>query len=94
MREQSIMEFFKLFFLKDKTEVDLQAIVMLMGAGQRVITSSGTSVRDLFECGRQFQRMALLAREKMMAVHPMTQTLEEKQGRETIEKHHDSSMIP
>jgi len=32
VREQSIMEFFKLFFLKDKTAVDLQAIVMLMGA--------------------------------------------------------------
>lgn len=32
VREQSIMEFFKLFFFKDKTEVDLQAIVMLMGA--------------------------------------------------------------
>lgn len=64
------------------------------GGGWMVITSSGTSVRELFECGRQFQRMALLAREKMIAIHPMTQTLEEKQGQETIEKHHDSSMIP
>lgn len=64
------------------------------GGGWMVITSSGTSVKALFECGRQFQRMALVAREKMIAIHPMTQTLEEKQGRETIEKHHDSSMIP
>ncbi len=32
VREQSIMEFFKLFFLQDKTQTDLQTIVMLMGA--------------------------------------------------------------
>jgi hypothetical protein len=50
------------------------------GGGWMVITSDGTSVGDLFECGRRFQRMALLARDKMIAVHPMTQTLEEKQG--------------
>jgi AcrR family transcriptional regulator len=32
IREQSIMEFFKLFFLQDKTPAHLQTIVMLMGA--------------------------------------------------------------
>ena len=32
VREQSIMEFFKLFFLQDKTKTDLQTIVILMGA--------------------------------------------------------------
>jgi len=32
VREQSIMEFFQLFFMKDQTRVDLQAIVMLIGA--------------------------------------------------------------
>lgn len=32
VREQSIMEFFQLFFMKDQPQVDLQAIVMLIGA--------------------------------------------------------------
>jgi len=64
------------------------------GAGWLVITSDGTSVMDLVECGRRFQRMALLAREKMIALHPMTQTLEEKQGRENIRKNHSTGMIP
>ncbi|MBU1344000.1 MAG: TetR/AcrR family transcriptional regulator [Proteobacteria bacterium] len=32
VREQSIMEFFKLFFMKDETNTDLQAIIMLVGA--------------------------------------------------------------
>jgi len=33
VREQSSIEFLKLFFLQDKTHKDLQTIVMLMGAG-------------------------------------------------------------
>lgn len=32
VREQSIMDFFKMFFLQNKTQADLQAITMLMGA--------------------------------------------------------------
>lgn len=32
IREQSVMEFFKLFFLRDKAPAELQTIVMLMGA--------------------------------------------------------------
>lgn len=64
------------------------------GAGWLVITSEGTSVRDLLECGRRFQRMALLAREKMIALHPMTQTLEEKNGQKNIRKNHGSGTIP
>lgn len=32
IREQRIMEFFKLFFLRDKSRAELQTIVMLMGA--------------------------------------------------------------
>jgi AcrR family transcriptional regulator len=33
VREESILEFFQMFFIKDNTKVDLQAIVMLIGAG-------------------------------------------------------------
>ena len=32
VREESIMEFFQMFFINDKTKIDLQAIIMLMGA--------------------------------------------------------------
>ena len=32
VREERIMEFFQMFFINDKTQVDLQAIIMLMGA--------------------------------------------------------------
>ncbi len=64
------------------------------GAGWLVITSDGTTVKDLIETGRRFQRMALTAREKMIALHPMTQTLEEQHGQENIRENHPSSMIP
>lgn len=33
IREESILEFFQMFFIKDHTKPDLQAIVALMGAG-------------------------------------------------------------
>jgi AcrR family transcriptional regulator len=32
VREESIMAFFQMFFIKDKTDIDLQALVMLVGA--------------------------------------------------------------
>lgn len=64
------------------------------GAGWLVITSDGNTVKDLIETGRRFQRMALTARGKMIAIHPMTQALEEKQGQKNIKENHEASMIP
>ncbi len=64
------------------------------GAGWLVITSDGYSVKDLLECGRRFQRMALAAREKNIALHPMTQALEEKHGQKNIRENHHPTMIP
>ena len=64
------------------------------GAGWLVITSEGNMVSDLIETGRRFQRMALTAREKMIAIHPMTQTLEEKQGQKSIKENHSETMVP
>jgi len=64
------------------------------GAGWLVITSDGNTVKDLIETGRRFQRMALTAREKMIAIHPMTQALEEKHGQKNIKENHEKSMIP
>lgn len=47
IREQSIMEFFKLFFLRDKTPADLQTIVMLMGAAISYLIIRSTRI-DLY----------------------------------------------
>jgi len=64
------------------------------GAGWLVITSDGNTVEDLIETGRRFQRMALTAREKKIAIHPMTQTLEEQHGQKNIKENHHPGMIP
>jgi len=59
------------------------------GAGWIVITSDANTVKDLIETGRRFQRMALTAREKMIAIHPMTQVLEEKNGQKHVKDEHE-----
>ncbi len=64
------------------------------GAGWLVITSAGDSTADLIDTGRRFQRMALIARERNIAIHPMTQTLEEKHGRSNIKSNHKPATIP
>jgi len=64
------------------------------GGGWFIITSKGEGVSDLIDTGRQFERMALKAREHKLAIHPMTQFLEEKEGRDAIVKNHDESMVP
>lgn len=33
IREEGIMEFFKMFFTKEEINFDLQAVIMLLGAG-------------------------------------------------------------
>jgi hypothetical protein len=45
------------------------------GGGWFVITSKGDNVADLIETGRAVERMWLIARERMIAIHPMTQML-------------------
>lgn len=64
------------------------------GAGWLVITSDGNAVADLIESGRRFQRMALMSRQKNIAIHPMTQALEEKHGRKNIRENHSPEIIP
>ena len=64
------------------------------GAGWLVITSNGEGVADLIETGRRLERMWLLARERMVAIHPMTQMLEEKSWRDETASQHDPDMIP
>ncbi len=83
----------------DKKDVTTQSFIdqgiekakqqVTQGAGWLVITGDGNSVKDLIESGRRFQRMALTARGKMIAIHPMTQTLSEKQGQKHLKEEHE-----
>ena len=54
--------------------------------GWLVITSEDASVASLLETGRLFQRMFLGCRDKMIAIHPMTQMLEEAQWKQELAK--------
>jgi len=74
--------------------IDLTAEQASQGGGWLIITSRGEAVADLIETGRRFERMALIARERMIALHPMTQTLEEKAGQKEIAENHDSGIMP
>lgn len=64
------------------------------GAGWLIITSAGSRAADIIDTGRRFQRMALLAREHDVAIHPMTQMLEEEKWRRRIAAEHHADMIP
>ncbi|MEH2357689.1 Acg family FMN-binding oxidoreductase [Nostoc sp.] len=53
-------------------------------AGWILITSKDNSVATLLETGRRMQRLFLKVREKSIAIHPMTQILEEASTRQTL----------
>jgi hypothetical protein len=74
--------------------IDTTARMASEGGGWFVITSPGSSVADLIDTGRRFQRMALLARERRIAIHPMTQILEEPEGRQAFKGTHPGGIIP
>ncbi len=74
--------------------VDLIAELAQQGGGWLVITSPGQTVADLINTGRRFERMALLAREHGIGIHPMTQMLEEKNGLEQIAGSHGCNVCP
>ncbi len=74
--------------------IDKTAAQAREGGGWFIITSGGESVADIVDTGRKFQQMALLAREHNLAIHPMTQQLEEKESRKQIARAHEPGMIP
>jgi hypothetical protein len=69
-------------FLTDKMRqegIDATAALAREGGGLLLLTTSpDQTVAELLACGRRFQRLALAAREMGIAIHPMTQILEEK----------------
>lgn len=77
-----------------KRGIDTMAGLTREGAGWLVVTSAGSTVADMIDTGRRFQRMALLAREHNVGIHPMTQMLEEATWRSRIAGDHGADMIP
>jgi hypothetical protein len=66
--------------------VDIAAKQAKSGAGWIVVTSPDSSIPTLIEYGRVFENMLLKIRERMIAVHPMTQMLEEEPWRKKAAK--------
>jgi hypothetical protein len=54
--------------------------------GWIVVTSADSKIPTLIEYGRAFENMLLKIREKMIAIHPMTQMLEEETWKNKVVK--------
>lgn len=55
-----------------------------LSAGWLIITSKDNSVATLLETGKRFQRMFLKIRDRNIAIHPMTQILEETETKKQV----------
>ena len=66
--------------------VDIVAKQVKRCGGWLVVTSSDSNVPTLIEYGRVFENMLLKIREKMIAIHPMTQMLEEGAWKNKVAK--------
>lgn len=64
--------------------VDIVKEQVASSAGWLLITSKDNSVASLIETGKRFQRLLLKIQEKNIAIHPMTQILEEEATRSKI----------
>lgn len=53
-------------------------------AGWILLTTRDNSVATLLECGRRLQRLLLRIRERNIAIHPMTQILEERSTQQVL----------
>lgn len=84
-------------FLTDKMRqegIDATATLAGEGGGWLLLTSRDQTVAELLSCGRRFQRLALAACELGIAIHPMTQILEEKGAPSIYEVLGDNTLIP
>lgn len=57
---------------------------MAQSAGWIVITSKDNSVLSLLESGKRLQRIWLKVQERNIAIHPMTQILEEEKTNKLV----------
>lgn len=69
-----------------ETSLDKVKTQVSRSAGWILITSMDDSVTTLLETGRRMQRLFLKVREKGIAIHPMTQILEEAATRESLNR--------
>jgi hypothetical protein len=70
---------------RDQT-VDIVAKQANICGGWLVVTSLDSNIPTLIEYGRVFENMLLRIRERMIAIHPMTQMLEEEPWKSKIAK--------
>jgi hypothetical protein len=66
--------------------VDIVSKQVKRCGGWLVITSSESTIPTLIEYGRVWENMLLKIREKMIAIHPMTQMLEEEPWKNQVAK--------
>jgi hypothetical protein len=66
--------------------VDIASKQVKTCGGWLVVTSADSKIQTLIEYGRVFENMLLEIREKMIAIHPMTQMLEEEAWKNKITK--------
>ncbi len=66
--------------------VDIVAKQVKTCGGWLVVTSQDSNIPTLIEYGRVWENMLLKIREKMIAIHPMTQMLEEEPWKKQISK--------
>jgi len=66
--------------------VDIAAKQAKAGGGWLVVTSQDSSIPTLIEYGRVYESMLLKTREKGIAIHPMTQMLEEEPWKKEVPK--------
>jgi len=66
--------------------VDITSKQVKTCGGWLVVTSTDSNIPTLIEYGRVFENMLLKIREKMIAIHPMTQMLEEEAWKNRVAK--------
>ena len=59
-----------------------------------MVSSPGTAIAILIETGRKVERMWLRLRDREIAIHPMTQMLEEAPWREQVAKNLGIDSVP
>jgi hypothetical protein len=68
---------------RDKS-IELVVKQVSQSAGWLLITNKGNTTWELIETGKQLQRLWLSIREKNIAIHPMTQIIEEAATNQTL----------
>ncbi|NLH47553.1 MAG: twin-arginine translocation signal domain-containing protein [Myxococcales bacterium] len=68
--------------------IDKTAAQAEEGGGWLIVRGDGNSVTEILDAGRHFERLFLMLRERKIAIHPMTQILEEASSRERVVADH------